>query len=99
MNRDRVDAQLANLERLMEDGDPPPLLSLVVLANGLGLAHQHTLMRKVEASSLDELEGALRIAQVCLADFVERIEDQLSVLASARLAEEDRFVQDVIESL
>lgn len=97
MDRDRVDAQLRNLERLVDD--PPPLLTLVVLANGLGLAHSHTLMRKVEAGTLDELVGALRLIQVCLDDFLENLEDQLAAIDSVLLDGQDREITNVVESL
>ena len=85
MNRDRVMAQLRNLERLMDD--PPPLLSLVIVANGTGVMVAHPMLTTAQKDN-EEYEAALRLVRAQLVDVAahfERLIDEC-IRMSARAA-------------
>jgi predicted ArsR family transcriptional regulator len=65
MNRDRVEAQLRNLERLLPDR--PPLLSLVILDDGAVVMVAHPML-KVAEQSPELCEVALRLLRVRLVE-------------------------------
>jgi hypothetical protein len=86
MNRKRVEAQLRNLERLIQD--PPPLLSLVILANGDGVAYAHPLMAAAGQGTLEQREAALRLVRAFLVDLGARVDERIDeiIRVSARAA-------------
>jgi hypothetical protein len=84
MNRDRVEAQLRNLERLIDD--PPPLMSLVILANGDGQAYAHPMLQAA-GRTLEEREAALRLVKVSLVALVAGIDAQVEALIRASAKE------------
>ena len=60
MNRDRVLAHLRRVEKLT---DPPPLLSLVILANGAGLMVAHPMFKQDDP---EQREAAVRLVRAQL---------------------------------
>jgi len=95
MNRARVEAQLRNLDRLIDD--PPPLLSMVILANGSGVAVAHPLLQAAARGPLEQREAALRLLRTLLVDLTAKIDERIEeiIRASARA----RDVETVIDSL
>jgi hypothetical protein len=87
MNRDRVVAQLRNVERLIDDSDPQPLLSLVILEYGTGVIVAHPVLSTAHKDA-EEYEAALRLVRTELIDVAahfERLIDE-SIRVSARAA-------------
>jgi hypothetical protein len=84
VRRQRVEAQLRNLERLIDD--PPPLLSLVILANGAGIAVAHPMLQAADHGTLEEREAALRLVRAFLVELGATIDERLDqiIRASAR---------------
>lgn len=71
MDRDRVEAHLRNLERLIDD--PPPLLTLVVRANGTGVMVAHPMLLNAQATP-EQAEAALRLVRVQLVEVAGHLE-------------------------
>ena len=80
MNRARVEAQLRNLERLIDD--PRPLLSLVILENGTGIAYAHPLLRNASLT-LGQREAALRLVRAQLIDLTAQIDHSIEQIIRA----------------
>ena len=83
MKRERVEAQLRNLERLIDD--PPPLLSLVIVANGTGILVAHPMFMP-DGRTLEEHEAALRLVHTALVGIAANFEQEIDrvVRASAK---------------
>jgi hypothetical protein len=84
MDRDhaeQVKAHLHELEYLV--GDPPPLLTLVVLSDGSGLRHKHPLLLKAEAGTLDDAYDATRLVRALLVDVVAHLDEHMAKLTRA----------------
>jgi hypothetical protein len=75
MNRDRVETELRELAEWLDD--PPPLLTLVVLANGRGLAYPYPLFDDAGEGPLEQRVAALSIVRSFLVEFVARLDTQL----------------------
>ncbi len=84
MDRDAVDAHLRGLDALV--GEPPPMLTLVVLANGSGIAFGHDWL----TGSLDDPQR-LEEARQRLTHFLALVGNVDQLLATVRrIAEEGR---------
>jgi hypothetical protein len=84
MDRARVQAQLRNVERLIDVNDAQPLLSLVVLESGPGVMVAHPTFRAAQDDP-EEREAALRLVHAELLDiaaYFQGLIDQ-SIRASA----------------
>jgi intracellular sulfur oxidation DsrE/DsrF family protein len=79
MNRDRVEAQLRNIERLT-DVDNPPLLSLVVVANGDGVAVVHPLLKSVISETPEQVEAALRLVRTFLVKIKAVVDEDIEMI-------------------
>jgi len=90
MNRDRVAAHLRTLDRLIDD--PPPLVTIVVLANGAGLRFKHPMLLAAEKSSLEEAEAAMQLVRAQLAEVVAHLDERIDeiIRASTRPAHSGR---------
>jgi hypothetical protein len=88
MNRDRVEAQLRNLDRLIDDY-PLALLSLVLLEDGTGLRFKHPRLLAAENGSLEEAEAAMRLIRAQLLAVVAHLDASIDevIRASTRPAQ------------
>jgi len=81
VNRARVEAQLRNLERLIDD--PPPLLSLVILGNGTGIAYPHPLLQSADHGTLEQREAAARLVRTFLVDLAAEVDERIEQIIRA----------------
>jgi hypothetical protein len=81
MDRDRVEQKFRDLEESLTD--PPPLLALVVLANGRGLAYPYPLFDDAGEGPLEHRTAALTMTRAFLAEFIDRLDTQLLAIARA----------------
>jgi len=95
MDRAHVSQHLRDLEPLLDD--LPPLLSLVILANGSGLAVAHPMLESAHRGTFAEQEAALRLVRACLVDLAANFEARIELII--RASAQDRDVHTVIESL
>lgn len=80
VDRERVDAHLRGLEELIDD--PPPLLSLIILANGRGLMYSHPLLLDAQRSP-DRCAASLRLIHAQLDHLAAHFASELSVAERA----------------
>jgi len=78
MDRERIEQELHDLEQWLDD--PPPLLTLVVLSNGRGLAYPYPLFDDAGEGPLERRHAALTLVRAFLADFVLRLDTQLTAI-------------------
>jgi hypothetical protein len=81
MDRDRVEEKFRALEESLSD--PPPLLALVVLANGRGLAYPYPLFDDAGEGPIQQRLAALTMTRAFLAQFIDRVDTQLLAIAEA----------------
>jgi hypothetical protein len=82
MDRDRVEQEFRALEESLDD--PPPLLAIVVLANGRGLAYPYPLFDEAGAGPIEARTAALTMTRAFLWGFIERLDTQLLAIARAQ---------------
>ena len=81
MDLERIEAELRELGEQI--ADPPPLLTVVLLANGRGLAYRYPLWEEADEGTLEQRHAVLTTARAFMADFVERLDKQLFALNEA----------------
>jgi hypothetical protein len=74
MDRKQIEAHLHKLEQLVDD--PPPLLSLVILANGRGLMVAHPMLIDATATP-EQYESALHLLRAQLLALAEHFQQQI----------------------
>ena len=84
MDRERIQQELRDLEQWL-DHDNPPLLTLLVLANGRGLAYPHPLLESAEHGSLEQRHAALTLVRAFLRDFDAKLEEKLEEIVNATI--------------
>lgn len=75
MDLDRIEQELRQLEEWVND--PPPLLTLVILANGRGLAYSHPLFDDAGEGDLERRREVLSLVRAFMVEFVERLDTKL----------------------
>jgi hypothetical protein len=75
MDSERVEQELRELQQWLDD--PPPLLTLVVLANGRGLAYPYPLFDDAGVGPLEHRIAALSVVRAFMVEFVARLDTQL----------------------
>jgi hypothetical protein len=83
MNRERIEQELRAVEQWL-DGDNPPLLTLVVLANGRGLAYPYPLLDAVGSGTLEQRHAALTLVRSFIREFDARLEQNLLAIVRAQ---------------
>jgi hypothetical protein len=81
MDRDRVEQKFRALEESLSD--PPPLLAIVVLANGRGLAYPYPMFDEAGEGPIERRTAALTMTRAFLSQFVDRLDTQLMAIAEA----------------
>jgi len=84
MDRDRVDKHLHGIEALLTD--PPPLLSLVILANGSGLMAAHPMFMQ---GNRERQEAAVRLIRSQLREVTAHFELLAENLIQASVQDRD----------
>ena len=75
MDRDRIAAELAAVADAA-DADNPPMLALVVLANGQGLAYPYALWNQAAGDPVAEAARE-RLIYLFLVDFLDHMETRM----------------------
>jgi hypothetical protein len=81
MDLEQIEAELRELGEQI--ADPPPLLTVVLLANGRGLAYRYPLWDEAGEGTLEQRHAVLTTARAFMADFVERLDSQIFALNEA----------------
>lgn len=79
MDRDRILAEMLALEQWLDE-DRPPLLGLLVLSDGQGLAVRYPLLEVAGRTGLRERRSTLILVRAFLGDFAARIDQELTEL-------------------
>lgn len=82
MNRERIEEELRELQQWIDD--PPPLLTLVVLANGRGLAYPYPLLEVAGQGNLEQRHAALTLVRAFLRDFDAQLTEKLEQIVRAQ---------------
>jgi hypothetical protein len=85
MDRVRVEQELRELQEWLDD--PPPLLTLVVLANGRGLAYPYPMFDDAGQGPLEQRHAALSIVRAFLVEFVARLDTHLIAIERTQRGE------------
>ena len=88
MNRERIEQELRDVEQWL-DNDNPPLLTLVVLANGRGLAYPYPLLENAGHGSLEERHAALTLVRAFLREFDASLDEKLQAIVRATITRGD----------
>lgn len=81
IDRERIERELRQLEASIDD--PPPLLTLVILANGRGLAYPYPLFDEAGEGDLERRQAVLRLVRAFMVEFVDRLDTQLFAIDRA----------------
>lgn len=81
MDRERVEQELRELQEWIDE--PPPLLTLVVLANGAGLAYPYPLFDDAGEGDLEQRRAVLALVRAFLVEFVDRLDTKLFAIDRA----------------
>jgi hypothetical protein len=81
MDLERIEQELRELGEWVDD--PPPLLTVVILANGRGLAYRYPLWDEAGEGTLEQRHAVLTLTRAFMAEFVERLDTQLFALNEA----------------
>jgi hypothetical protein len=79
MDVERIKAEMLALEQWVDD-DRPPLLGLVVLADGGGLAVSYPFLEVAARTGREDRRAALMLIRLFLGDFAARIDTELTEL-------------------
>lgn len=75
MDLERIEQELRELEEWVDD--PPPLITLVVLANGRGLAYPYPLFDQDGTGPLEHRHAVLTLIRAFMVEFVEQLDTKL----------------------
>lgn len=89
MDRERIERELRDVAQWM-DNDNPPLLTLVILANGRGLAYPYPLLDNAGHGSLEQRHAALSLVRAFLREFDASLEEKLQAITRATITAGDR---------
>lgn len=84
MNRERIEQELDEVAQWL-DHDNPPLLTLVILANGRGLAYPYPLLEGAGNGSIEQRHAALTLVRAFLRDFDAQLEAKLEEIVRATI--------------
>jgi hypothetical protein len=93
MDRERVEQELRELQEWLDD--PPPLLTLVVLANGRGLAYPYPLFDEAGEGPPERRHAALAIVRAFMWEFVARLDTQLIAIERSQAIYRDLRGEEV----
>jgi hypothetical protein len=88
MDRERIEHELDVVAQWL-DHDNPPLLTLVILANGRGLAYPYPLFDLLGEGTLEQRHAALTLVRAFLRDFDASLEEKLSAILRAQVTHGD----------
>lgn len=79
MDRERILSEMLALEEWMDD-ERPPLLGLIVLADGQGLAVRYPVLEVAGRAGIRDRRAALILIRAFLGDFSGRIDLEVTEL-------------------
>jgi hypothetical protein len=82
MDRVRIEREMRELQDLIDD--PPPLLTVVILANGSGLAYPYPLFDQAGEDDLEHRRAVLQLVRAFMAQFVDQIDTKLFDIDQAK---------------
>jgi hypothetical protein len=88
MNRERIEQELYEVAQWL-DHDNPPLLTLVILANGRGLAYPYPLLDNADKGTLEQRHAAVTLVRAFLRDFDAGLEEKLRQIVDATTTRSD----------
>lgn len=84
MDRDRIEREMRALEQWLP-GDNPPLLAVVVLANGAGLAFTYPLAESAKLRGAADAHAVLTVVRGALLDLAANLQTTRLDLERAQL--------------